>query len=804
MKKFLFSSPFTVLAVLIFTVLGIGPALAPGAPLSGSISGTVYAPPGGLPPAGTQVKLLGPDRTATVIWKETTVDSGTGQFTLSQVPNGMYLLVAVPPQGTGWTSSIPMPVKIFNNNLSGLHLDLTRPQIQGKVLPPVGNTPTPAILKLVYARSVPLPPVSSPDGNFEIGGLTPGTYQVQAAPDSSNPYWYSETISVNVTASSSSTVELRLTAAQLYGTVRDGQANNVSGALVLATTFTNNQAGAGQLGSEGFQVRTRPDGYWAPGGLRNGSYKLTAFPPADRPDLQPSVPQTVTLPGAGNPIPLTLSSLNKIVQGLVKMTSDVPVQKARVLARGVDRICETFVLTGTDGTYQLKLRPGTWSLTVQPTADAIPQGTVRNALTNALVTGVGGRVAAHQERLWAGAPIQTRTGSFRIPATAGLWRLAYSIDPKSGYVQASQARTIAVTSGGTTEVPLPVLEKNARLQGQVLDPDGKALANTVVFARTERHGSREMEMHGLTDSTGKFDLALPAGPYRLGARLLVRTELQSNGEWLQPAERKVEIQNGQTSAGHTLRFRRSDAVLSGTLTLENSTASGRALVWAWSQDGQAAHGSADMTAGQGTYQLKVVAGTNWKVGAVFETSTEYWSGTATLDVIAGSNTQDILLQGPHAKPAPVAVTFDAAEPQSIALADGTGIYIPAGALPATGAVTLRIVPHAGIPGQTGTDVFRFGYAFLATDELGQAIEQTFLQEVEITFGYTDAELASLGISESSLRPAYFSTTENMWVIPENYIVDPSANQITLMIDHFTDFSLISGNGNWLYLPAVFR
>ena len=46
-----------------------------------------------------------------------------------------------------------------------------------------------------------------------------------------------------------------------------------------------------------------------------------------------------------------------------------------------------------------------------------------------------------------------------------------------------------------------------------------------------------------------------------------------------------------------------------------------------------------------------------------------------------------------------------------------------------------------------------------------------------------------GISESFLKPAYFSTTTNEWTFPESYVVDTEANRVVMQIDHFTDFAL---------------
>ena len=167
-------------------------------------------------------------------------------------------------------------------------------------------------------------------------------------------------------------------------------------------------------------------------------------------------------------------------------------------------------------------------------------------------------------------------------------------------------------------------------------------------------------------------------------------------------------------------------------------------------------------------------------------------------------TQDIFLHGPFPKPAPVVVTFDATTPQHIGLADGTHIFIPAGAMPVQGKVTLRIVPIAALPHQQHANVFRYGYAFLATDQNGEPIEAHFNQDVVISFTYEDAELIGLHIHELWLKPAYFSTTTNRWTFPESFVIDTQANRVVMQIDHFTDYALTSVEGFAVYLPITVR
>jgi hypothetical protein len=253
--------------------------------------------------------------------------------------------------------------------------------------------------------------------------------------------------------------------------------------------------------------------------------------------------------------------------------------------------------------------------------------------------------------------------------------------------------------------------------------------------------------------------------------------------------------------GLRLRFRAPDATIEGTVSLSGSPGlSGTAHLWAWS----AGDGYAVTTASlDGSYTLNVISNTVWHVGAAFQTASEYWFARARVPV-GTSATLDLELDGPYPLPAPVTVQFDASQEQYVSLADGTSIYIPAGAMPVSGTVTLHVTPIATFPHQRHANVYRYGYAFTAADENGGAIEQQFNQDVLITFSYGPVELARMGLSEQWLKPAYFSTTSNSWTFPVGYVVDTEANVVAMQIDHFTDFALTGEAGYQVFLPAIMR
>jgi hypothetical protein len=305
---------------------------------------------------------------------------------------------------------------------------------------------------------------------------------------------------------------------------------------------------------------------------------------------------------------------------------------------------------------------------------------------------------------------------------------------------------------------------------------------------------------------GRFHLRVPHGNYHLGATVGVTDAIK-------PALRRISVPANGVSGGHVLRFRWPDAVISGTVSISTTLAQAddprtgardTVLIWGWSEDDAFVKTRVPVTDSVGSYSLDVISNTTWHVGAVYETPSQYWLARETVVLGEAGATQDLVLTGPHPKPAPVVVTFDSSQPQRVSLADGTSIYIPAGAMPVEGQVTLHVVPIATLPHQRHANIYRYGYAFTAVDGAGQPIAEHFNQEIVIGFAYDRWELWVSGINEHLLKPAYFSTTTNEWTFPESYVVDTDANRVVMHIDHFTDFALTGGAGYPVYLPAVLK
>jgi hypothetical protein len=131
------------------------------------------------------------------------------------------------------------------------------------------------------------------------------------------------------------------------------------------------------------------------------------------------------------------------------------------------------------------------------------------------------------------------------------------------------------------------------------------------------------------------------------------------------------------------------------------------------------------------------------------------------------------------------------------------------------AVTTPItVTYSGLdaPTQSLGSAQSAGHSFLleAHDSTGQPVTH-FAQPYTLTIRYTDAELAALGIAEADLNLAFRDGSAWVNVLPcAGCGVDAINNRLTAVLDHFTEFALLSGvptagDGKIrLYLPMVRR
>lgn len=658
--------------------------------------------------------------------------------------------------------------------------------------------------------------VSPGDGSFSID-IPHGTYRVAVRPTDPG---YMGPVVEPVCVPPTSTVDLGTLAllakdATISGTVDDGS-SGVEGVRVIAW-----RPGAPGL-VEGY---TSADGSYILDVVA-GTWQVRPDPAPDVPYLYTGQPQEVTVASGGTAdsvnftlTPATARIVGTVVDEAGYLLNDVEGWAAAVnqsdpaIHNGAPLQDGGFTILVPGGDYHVGVKlpasapylsgaeksvsvgegaTATVTITLRTKDAAIAGGLYDPRDNDQPVVGVRGRVAAWSDGSWVRTAVDRSNGTYRLDVAAGVWHLTYRVDPASGYVALRERKNVPVQAGQTAVVPLPVTYRDGVITGQALDPDGNPLAEAHIVADGLGLRVRQIALHTTSDETGHFQLHVPHGVYN------VRAAADPTLGYLRAADHRVNVPAGGSVAVE-FHFRRPDATISGTATVDGTAPNDTVHIWAWSQDG--AFTKTVATVG-GSYTLDVISNTVWHVGAACQGNGVFYATREQVMVPPGGATLDLVLTGPRPLPAPVSLTFDAAEEAYLRLRDGTEIFIPAGAMPVSGTVTLRVMPLATLPHQRHANLYPYGYAFVATDANGDAITDSFNQDVVIVFSYDEGELWRHGILENWLRPAYFATTTASWTFPEAYVVDTDANRVMMQIDHFTEFALTGPQMHVVYLPLV--
>jgi len=415
---------------------------------------------------------------------------------------------------------------------------------------------------------------------------------------------------------------------------------------------------------------------------------------------------------------------------------------------------------------------------------------------------------------WVVAGVDPDSAGYGLGVISGTWHLRAWVDLASGYAALPTTTLVTVPAGQVASpVNFEVWPINASISGQVQKPDGTPLPGAFVFARGESPFVGHFETYVESDENGDYELLVPEGGYAVGAAL-PGEELEAVG-WLNPQPIDVPyVSAGSPATGLELRFRQLDGEIHGTVTFAPGivvTPTHPAYVWGWTDSGEWAETEAmTSTTNTFTYTMRVISGTVWHVGVVYEdwdNGVFYESPEEDVDLTTtDQETQDLELGGPWPLPQPFIVSFDGSQMQTIVLPDGVELNIPPGALVVSGTVTLFIFPTQELLPEAGHEIIGAGYEMWAIDQNGQEITQ-FNTNVQMTFPYPpDAALEANGISEHMLIPVYYSTLVGHWILADSYAVDTANNEITLQVSHFTKFGVASTGPEkyQIYLPVVLK
>lgn len=484
-----------------------------------------------------------------------------------------------------------------------------------------------------------------------------------------------------------------------------------------------------------------------------------------------------------------------------------------------------------NGTFSFKVPAGTYTLnvgmppgsnytssgskSVTVAADATVTTTITMLANDATISGylvdqdgakvtnlMGEVFATNGDRSMHPAQVNPTDGSYSISVASavGPWYLGAWTDPASGYFQEPPSQDgLALSAGGTVTKNVTLRKADATISGKITDNDGAALSGVFVQADTRAlvkdinipRGPMFMN-DNRTDTSGNYSVKVPAGTYYVNAIVPPDRGL------MPPKAVQTTVAKNATSTVD-LQFRKPDSKIIGTVKdgSDNNTAKS-GLVWAYSEDGAYTETSAG---NDGKFELKVMKGEKWHVGANTEggsNNTDKYIASDTL-ISTGtndSNSQDLVLsKTTNGLPAAANISADVTSTKSIRLTDSAQIDLPANSLGTEGTATVSVSPTAEIGHQyTNKPLEDKAYDITAVGSSGSAVT-SLNSNASITLPYDPTVIVNKGLSETTndIVPAYWNDTDGTWTPISGASINKDNNTVTFTTNHFTKYSLVAAS-----------
>ncbi len=140
----------------------------------------------------------------------------------------------------------------------------------------------------------------------------------------------------------------------------------------------------------------------------------------------------------------------------------------------------------------------------------------------------------------------------------------------------------------------------------------------------------------------------------------------------------------------------------------------------------------------------------------------------------------------------------------VAAFPGLELTFPPGAVPTV--INIIYTPLSAPTHPLGSTLKAINVFGLEAVDLNDQPVTQFAQPYTLVISYTDQQLAAQGVTEADLNLAFWDSSAWVNVLPcAGCGVDTANNRLTAVLDHFTEFALLSGNGERrVYLPMVRR
>lgn len=399
---------------------------------------------------------------------------------------------------------------------------------------------------------------------------------------------------------------------------------------------------------------------------------------------------------------------------------------------------------------------------------------------------------------WAYANVYNAS-SYSLKLRSGYtWNINYATYDDNWYSYEKGAATTKYTptANQTITLDFSVLERGATVSGQVLDSDGEPVTTPALVMVSTTSGTNETETEATyghleeqtyTDENGNFEMDMPEGDYYVTSF--------STASDTQPVEVHADEEGSATDLA--LQFEKLDAEICGTITdgvgitvnkyratAVNDPVVG-ATVWVTSATGNSNTATTDA---DGKYCLDVPNNITSTVGAYYETGTaaHYITGT-DVDVDETTETLDTALTKTLDLVEPQSLQIDPNNGGALTLEDGAELVLPADSLTVDPDVTSVTVNMSATltPPESHAAPLSYSYELTATTNTGDPIT-TLASQVTLTMPEPTVEGASSDDMFAGYHNGFTYETES------GYIHDEDANVFTVSMDHFSSFSILSG------------
>lgn len=626
------NSPYTSSPQYTFTV---GPDPVTGIQLvlsEPSVIGYVYDIDGITPVEDAQINI----HTTDFSYASWSRSDKTGKFTFGGLPDGSYIVDVHPPTGST-SAGVTATVTVVSGELAQLSINLQAPSVTGTVYLPDGVTPAQHAWVNIYSASSDNPiskgTPTNLQGQYAIGGLDPGTYEMEVYPPWGIDGLVSYHDQVEVTETPPAIKNIIFPAAQktIIIQVRDSENTPVTNAHVsafrtdgygMAFTDSGDVNGNYQLmvDAGSWEVNVAPpwngtDVSW----VNTGMPKVVVF------DIDPENPQSANLT-------FTVTKATGTIQGQVNLNG-VPANQVFVDARNAKGVGNgapvdnsgNFQIKVPAGTYQLMVfvnnpdvgNPASRTVTVNDGQTVIISDSidlpVKDKVLMGKVTQPDGSGIANVEVFawqingtgWANGQTDSN-GDYNFKLTTGKWQVMVFPSKDSSYFYNDPPVDVNV-SGSITTVNFALATADATLVGNIMN--GGTLAASIRYGYVWLENAEGEFVSGAPIENGSFTLKAASGAYKLGVGIPPEFGFIADGT-------NINLVTGTNSV--TISVTANDKSITGVVSSNGEPITGQDLV-IYAVNDKGAYQQAVVDSTNGTYSLKVAAGT-WHLG--YYTSSE--------------------------------------------------------------------------------------------------------------------------------------------------------------------------------------